>query len=223
MKYMTSYYWQQEEKALTSLILQHLVYRRRKVPVLFACLCSAEEERENSYFAEQMSSWFQNKGRDLLVRSRDNAEQIIAQIDMIIAQIDEELTANRHVRQAASKTEVSVGGIVCVADYYFLFHRGDIKAYLLNERFGQASCRRITEKNNETLQIFFGTMEQNIGLLLAAKDFGKGLSKERIRECLTVKVLTENRACERHLQEMGRVSELNGGRHMGAVLLVTEK
>lgn len=222
MKYLTSYYWQQEEKSRTSLVLQHLVYRWGKVPVLFACLCSAEEEREHSYFAEQLSAWFQNTGRELLMTNRENEAQIIAQIYAVIAQIDKELADNRQIRHDISKAKLSVAGILCVADCYFFFYRGRIKAYLLNERFGRASCRKITEENCEELQILSGTMEKNIGLLLATEDFGKGLSEVQIRECLAVKALTGTRTCERHLQELGQVSEENGGRHMGAVLLVTE-
>lgn len=40
MRYLSSFYWQQEEPALTSLALQQLVYRRRREPGIFACICT---------------------------------------------------------------------------------------------------------------------------------------------------------------------------------------
>lgn len=237
MKYLTSYYWQQEEKSLTSLVLQHLVYRRRKVPVLFACLCSVEEEWGNSYFAEQLVSWFQNKGRKLLVANGDNEKKIIAQLHTVIGQIDEELKENGKYNHDDSKSFVSVAGVLCMADYYLLFYRGNQKVYLLNYRFGQANCKQISQSGSEQLQIISGRMEKNIGLLLATNDWGRGITEEQIKECLAVKTLTgknqEEKTLtrkvlspmptgERRLQELGQVSVQNGGRNMGAVLLVTE-
>lgn len=214
---------------MSSLVLQQLVYRRRKVPVLFACVCSVEEEdRGNSYFAEQLLSWFHSKGRELLMVNRDNAAEVKIHLQEVISQIDEELAENRRYLSLCSKTPVSVAGMVCVGDSYVLFSRGSQKIYLLNYRFLQANCRRLmdaergeVQENSKQLRMISGRMEQNIGLLLATADFGKGLEEAQIRECLEIKDLAKADACTQHLQELGQVSVQNGGQHIGAVLLVT--
>lgn len=232
---------------MTSLVLQHLVYRKRKVSVLFSCICSVEEGRwGNSYFAEQMLFWFQKEGRKLLVTNRDNEATIITHLQTVVKRIDTELTENRKCRCDDSFSMVSIAGVLCVADYFLLFYRGNSKGYLLNYRFGRANCKQIIEPGREQLQVLSGRMEENIGLLLCTSDFGIGLSENQIRECMAVEALSEiikneknlwkNHiskkniveketeeifAGKRHLRELGRISEKNGGRHMGAVLIIT--
>lgn len=226
MKYLASYYWQQERPSFTSLVLQQLVYRRRKVHVLFTCLCTAEKEGGNSYFGRQLDAWFQNVGRELLVANRGNEEKMKEQLAIIIRQIDEEIAVNKRCNRSVPKSNISVAGILCVADYYLLFYRGSMKVYLLNYRFGKTNCRQLAEPDKESdkedLQMISGRMEQGIGLLLGTKDFGKGLAENEIGECLSVKKLKDAGIGKRHLQELGQASVQNGGQHVGAVLLVTE-
>lgn len=227
MQYLSSHYWQQEDKARTSLVLQHLVYRKRKIPVLFACICSGAswgDGSDNAHFAKQLTAWFQQEGREKLVS--DVSKDFVGLKNGIreqMVQIDKELAAYNLKNHVAESERISVTGVLCIDGNFVLFHRGNSKVYLLNTRFGRTNCRCLVSGDSEELQILSGEMEPNIGLLLTTKDFGAGLSTQQLGECLAVRDVLESHKIRHRLSQLGEEAARWGGRHMGAVLLVTQK
>lgn len=231
MQYLSTYYWQQEEHARTSLMLQQLMYRKGKVPVLFACICTDTKEGEslgNVYYAEQLTEWFQNEGRELLLRSRgENSSVIEMAFRQKLLQTDCEF--REYMRHnwltnydMAEKAAIAVISLLCIGDSFLLFQRGRVGAYLLNTRLGHAHCKKLTVSDSQDYVILSGEMEKNIGLLLVTEDFESKLSRQQLEECLSVTESLSPQRYRRRLEELGEEAGRQGGRHMGAVLLVTE-
>lgn len=231
MKYLTTYYWQQEETSATSLVLQQFVFRKDGQHGIFACICTArvweeDEERacaEKNYFAKQLTDWFQREGRKLFYE--DNSEEFVRtkkKMERVIARTDSEMA-----KYAAHRTSdyepphfiilLGVGG------RFLLFCRGAQKAYLLNRRFEHVHCKCLTEQEKrEDLQIISGEMECGIGLLLATEDFVERVTAQQLKECLSVKELARTANRKGRLRELGEEAARQGGRHMGAILLLTD-
>ena len=218
MKYLSSYYWQQEEPAETSLVLQHFVYRKGKLPGLFACICTG-----SAYFTEQLTYWFQTEGRELLrLDSSPDLDKTKAKIQQIISRIDSDLAEFASCKKIEACKNTHFIGMLSIGKRFLIFSRGELRAYLLNRRFERVHCKCLTpQKENEELQIMSGDMETGIGLLLSTRSFAQNLEREQIKTCLSVKELTRTENVKGRLRELGEEAARQGGRHMGAILLLT--
>lgn len=225
MQYLSSYYWQEEVPALTSLVLQQLVHRKKNEPFLFSCITVGAPQGKglyNAHFVEQMTEWFRTEGRKLLLgRKQHQFEEIERELCKKIVQIDGELSAYARAKCEEEK-QISVIGLLCVRNRFWLFQRGETKAYLLNIKFDRANCRSLLRTDNKQLTIQSGMMEANIGLLLTTEEFAAKLSKEQLGECLSVREIRGISSLHRRLAELGAQAMQNGARNMGAVLLVTK-
>lgn len=216
MQYLSSYYWQQEESARTCLILQQLIHRKGKVPVLFSCICTDTQggaHEGNVYFVEQLTEWFRTKGQELLWKSR---KENFTAIEKAFLQKTDQIE-----REYVALKELSAIGLLCIEDYFLLFQWGNTGAYLLNTGFNHSHCKTLVAQGNTEITVQSGKMEKNIGILLVSEDFCNKLSKQQLEECLSVKEIHTSQKCARRLEELGREAERKGGRHMGAVFLVT--
>ena len=231
MKYLSSYYWQQEEPAATSLVLQHFVYRKGRQPGIFACICTVSSWKEggsnvsNAYFAERLTCWFQEEGRELF--RMDHSELFTKtreRLEQVISQIDEDLTSYASRIGQNGSPAPDIVGLLGMGERFLLFFRGEQKAYLLNKRFEHVHCKCLTESEKKgVLQIISGEMEKGIGILLTTKGFPENLSVRQMEECLSVKELGRTENVKGRLRELGEEAARQGGRHLGAVLLLTGK
>lgn len=226
MQYLSSYYWQEEVPALTSLVLQQLVHRKKNEPFLFSCIAVGELQGKglyNAHFVEQMTEWFRTEGRKLLFgRKQNQFEEIERELRKEIMRVDEELSAYVRAKGLEEVKRISVIGLLCVRNRFWLFQRGETRAYLLNAKFDRANCRSLLGTDNKQLTIQSGMMEPGIGLLLATEDFVAKLSKGQLEECLSVRELQGVSGIHRRLAELGAQARQEGARNMGAVLLVTK-
>lgn len=73
MRYLSSFYWQQEEPAATSLVLQQFVHRKGKEPGMFACICTDRRA------AEDIRKTAENAGQSAedMWQSAENAGQSV--------------------------------------------------------------------------------------------------------------------------------------------------
>lgn len=240
MQYLSAYYWQQETCALTSLVLQQLVYRKGKIPVLFACICNGNtmgKGEDSSYFTEQLANWFWSRQQSLVQEIKKDAdekkpEEIEREICYKIMQVDREISLyERYGKRASEAFKGQVGhvgnmiGLLCIANRFWLFGRGSMEAYLLNTRFERVHCESLLGKEElktGEIMVMSGLMEAEIGLLLATENFNNKLSKQELAECLRIKDVNTRERGKRRLEELGAAAECRGGRHMGAILLATK-
>ncbi|MBE5882994.1 MAG: hypothetical protein E7291_01000 [Lachnospiraceae bacterium] len=224
MQYLSCYYWQQEKPARTSLVLQQFMSRRSKLPILFSCICTAENSErgiENEYYARQLTDWFRYQGMEVLRKRRESSGELEGLLRQQFARIDGELAeySGRGISEQAK--EVSVVGLVCIGEQFWLFQRGRVSGCLLNDRFGKSHCTYLTNKTVGEFRFLTGAMETNIGLLIVTESLAERLSKQQVEACLEINELTSAGKGKCRLQELSYEAEKCGGSHMGAVLLVT--
>lgn len=226
---------------MTSLVLQQLVYRKGRVPVLFACIRTEESlshEKNSAYFAEQLLAWFRERqqwlvrcvGKETVAKEMGAAanglDEVENELCHKIAQIDEEIAIYNRMQQKAMQ-EIGLAGLFCIGNRFWLFSRGNVGVYLLNRRFERTNCMCLSreclqgEGMQGKVELLSGLMEADIGLLLATGDFIANMTRQELQECLAVKELKIQEQANRRLQELGRAAERRGGHHMGAILLVT--
>lgn len=181
MRYLSSFYWQQEEPAATSLVLQQFVYRRGKTPGLFACLCTdrqmgqGAENAPNAYLAERLSYWFQTEGRELFRRDKnEECMETRQRLARVIAQADEDLERHRlhktepHKDYAYVRDEIcrkpDLIGLLSMGERFLLFNRGEQNAYLLNRRFERVHCRCLTGQEKPGMGENLQEAEQKPGI-----------------------------------------------------------
>ncbi len=150
-------------------------------------------------------------------------QQEVSKIESILrvklAEMDEQFAEYFLHKKQGVRERPSCVGLLCVNNRFWMFYRGKIKIYLVNDRFGRAHCKCMTETNQAEWTFMSGEMESNIGLLLATEDFGKKISKQQMEACLIIKEIAKKG--KQRLRELGEAAERQGGKHMGAVLLVT--
>ncbi len=232
MEYVSAYFWQQEEEERTALVLQQLFYGRKKLPVLFACVCTSDKEMENiyankgdvgnlaAYFNERLAAWFWQEGRKRCVkRNGANISLMENNLCITIQAIEREIREYAMQKLGREFWKMSFAGIIAVGEYFLSFGQGKCRICLLNTRFDRPNAEWLW--NGEELVIESGIMQRRIGLLLATEDFYKIPGEQQLQECLAVKELAWTKGLQRRLKELGERSEEKGGRQMGAVLMLT--
>lgn len=243
MQYLSSYYWQQKECARTALVLQQLVYGKEEIPVLFACICSGENEDGqtykiyNQYFAEQLTEWFHGRLHHLVKEVRKNrVDKLFADTERALRKrlerIEREIALQWHQQKATAREEAQeihrshVAGLLCVGNCFWVFVGGHMVIQLLNRRLAGAHCGELcadSEEKQGEWRLMSGETEADIALLVMTRDFAECVRKEELKECLLVKELGTQDRCRRRLTEMGEAAVGRGGHRMGAVLVVTKE
>lgn len=232
MEYLSSFYWQQESPAETSLVLQHFVYRKGKKPGLFTCICTEQVREEtgevpgNVFFLNGLHHWFQGEGRKQFLKEKgESASETGIRLERLLEQLDREWGVYLESKCQTSKRQPDLIGLICQDERFLLFYRGDkVKAYLMNKRFGRTHCKCLTEQESiSKLQIAEGRMESGIAVLIATAEYSGSLSEKQLKECLSVQEMTRTENVKARLRELGEEAVRQGGRHMGAVLVLTGK
>lgn len=219
--FITSIYWQQGRND-SALLLQH--YRYREVPLCFACICAGEGEikgRASAYLTEQLLSWFRALPLRQLARNPEGRlPRLERGLEGMIERSKKELMGHGLLQEGG----LDFAGILCAGDYFLLFREGGCQICLLNRCFDKGHLGRISGESLSESDSYFrqGILQREIGILLATGSFCSRLEDRELRECLHVKTVETQEQADRHLLELGNRAEELGGRHMGAVLLLTE-
>ena len=232
MEYLSSFYWQQESPAWTSLVLQHFVYRKGKKTGLFTCICTEQEQEGTGevpghvFFLNGLHHWFQAEGRKLFLKEKgERASETGIQLEQLLEQLDREWGVYLESKCQASRRRPDLIGLICQEERYLLFYRGGkVKAYMMNKCFGRTHCKCLTNQEAVSkLQIAEGRMEPGIAVLIATAEYCGSLSEKQLKECLSVQEMTRTENVKARLRELGEEAVRQGGRHMGAVLVLTGK
>lgn len=219
--FITSIYWQREHND-SALLLQH--YRYKGVPLCFACICAGEGEakgRAGAYLTGQLLLWFRALP---LRRLAGNPEERLPGLETRLAERIERSKKELERRGLLQHGRMDYSGILCAGEHFLLFREGSCQICLLSRcfdrgHFGRIGEWRISEGGRFVQQ---GILQQGIGLLLATESFCSKLRDRELEECLHVVTVGTREQADRHLQELGLRAEEQGGRHMGAVFLLTE-
>ena len=229
MKYRTGYYWQTEEVPHTALVLQHLVYRKRKKPLFWGCICTeghcgGTESWRSAYYVRQLTEWFHRKGRRwCLGEKTGDFDRLRVTLAEAIAGMDAEVAAHDCFLGEKGQGEVELAGLVCGGECFLLFYRGNIRVYLLNRRLSKGHCMRLQGEKLGTMHVLSGIMQPGIGLLLITEEMAEKCGEERLQECLNISELLQAHRPQRYLEELGREAAKQEGSHMGALLLLTDE
>lgn len=74
-------------------------------------------------------------------------------------------------------------------------------------------------RERRQLQTKWGSMEMEIGILLASESFFGAVPREDMQNCLWVKNIRDSRQTQKRVQELGRAARRRNDREMGALLL----
>lgn len=218
----TSYF--QIEKNHCALLLQH--YQIKTTPLCFACICSAEDVNQGkaaAYFTERLLHWFRALPWKRLTQNPEKSVSgIEAKLKKVIENSLEELISSHLF---PSETRLSLAGIFCIGEHFLLFCQGNPQIFLLNQNIGRGAIQCISDNFapsvNEYITFHPGSLQTDIGLLLATDTFCANVDRQELKECLYVKDVRTKDQAGRHLQELGRQGEVRGGSHMAAVLIQT--
>lgn len=203
MDYLCAYVWQQEESG-SSLVLKHLVFHQGKMSVVLGCLAQGEEKVD--FFVESVTDWFHEHGIGAFQREEGIKEF--------------EVFWQKQLARKAEELE-GVAILLCVGENFIILAKGNIKIWLLNNRFGRGHHRELSSQMGQANGLICkGSLESGIGILIADEVFFKGLSEQEIMDCLNPEILKEQVKVQKHLSEVAQVAG-KSGKHPAAMLIVT--
>lgn len=212
--------YRQREKRDASILLQQ--YRYQGLQVLFACVCMGEGEdadKDGGYMAERLLQWFRLLNPDKLTRNPAKAiDRLSGNLARVIRKIDKEL-ADGELRTENEKC--GFAGILCLGNNYLMIHRGAQRIYLINTAFNRVYIRRLYGNEVGAGSMEQGSLQPNIGLLIATEPFYEHVSETMIKEGLCVGEVTTEGQMDRHLGELAREGARKGSVGIGAVYLRT--
>ena len=211
MQYFATYYWQAVDENATSLVLQQAYHKRRRMPVLLACVCTDRAAHHNGRrIGEKLTDWFYGTALPFCgksgVKGMDTAAEHL----------------NKMLAQSMKSVEMDIAGIFCAGSSFQLFQQGDTKISILNDRNHHANCRELKmDAGVEGIAIQRGILQRNVGILLASEGFQSPVPRTVMEECLQVREMRSKDRLDARLRELGGFAEERGGRDMGAVMLVS--
>lgn len=217
MKFYTSCYWQQARNA-SALLLQQYVCQG--TPVHFACVCDGKEgdARAGGYMTEQLLQWFRKLSLRRLTRKTEKAlGEAAAGLERTVLRADDELAEAGITEQGQ---RVSLGGIFCVGESFFLYYRGEQKIYLINTGFGRVHVKRLGTES-EAFCVEMGSLQPDIGLIFATTSFWERITEQMIKEALFVREVVTEEQMQKHLNELGEEAQRREGRDMAALFIRT--
>lgn len=210
MEFMTGYYRQKEDS--TALLLQQYVCHG--VPVCLGCICGGEGRGAGiagGLFTGRILGEFRRTSLLWAVKRR---QECLRRMERQLYRCRKSITA---------PPDFWTAGILAVGEEFLLFHEGAVRIALCNTGFGRPALQEIGGNDplrGMGLQLQRGSMETGIGVLLASESFYGHIPGEDMRSCLWVKDIRKPGQTQKRLQELGRMAERQGGRQMGALLLV---
>lgn len=222
MKFLSGYLWKQEEEIegrRTSLLLQQA--GEKKNEVLLGCICESkiEEIRDvkiestedvSYYFSGQLLQWFYKKGI-YLYKAKD--EQLRQKLAKELKRIKQEW--NCYEGKKGKKTVYSITGILVTSNDFCLFYNGNIRAYLINQRFWKSHIRLLTSNTleQEKMQFISGRLQERLAILIGTDSFYSNLTEKQIADCFTVREVFTERQVENRFLELYEESIKQGNKN----------
>lgn len=195
MELLSSYYWQQSGRNVSSLVLLQACHRKKRIPVLLACVCEGG-------MADVFSDWFYETGLHLCARGTMRGwNRAVKGLEIFLADLRE---------------EAEFVGILCAENRFVRFGQGRGEIFLLNTRNFRPNCRAFEKERWETEQ---GFLQSGIGILLVTEGFAMQMRTSFVTERLDMRGLGEEIHMEQCLKEIGTEFEQKNGRNMGAILI----
>lgn len=229
MELMTGYYRQKEDS--TALLLQQYVCRG--VPVCLGCICGGEG-REAGIAGGLFTGGLLEEFRGFrLLKAVEKREKFLGRMER-------QLYESR--KRCGASGDFWTAGILCIGERFLLFSEGAARIVLCNAGFGRPALQEImgggimggsgmgreaTGGDNmgrdggerRQLQTKWGSMEMEIGILLASESLFGAVPREDMQNCLWVKNIRDSRQTQKRVQELGRAARRRNDREMGALLL----
>ena len=229
MEFMTGYYRQKEDS--TALLLQQYVCRG--VPVCLGCICGGEG-REAGIAGGLFTGGLLEEFRGFrLLKAVEKREKFLGRMER-------QLYESR--KRCGASGDFWTAGILCIGERFLLFSEGAARIVLCNAGFGRPALQEImgggimggsgmgTEATGgdnmgrdggerRQLQTKWGSMEMEIGILLASESLFGAVPREDMQNCLWVKNIRDSRQTQKRVQELGRAARRRNDREMGALLL----
>lgn len=251
MRFLSADYWQQTRDGNASaLLLQQYLCEGVCVHFSCVCRGMDGCDRAGGYMTEQLLQWFRGLSLKRLVRrtgqaleeAQEDLRRVIFRVDGELAAAgtrglggtaDESKSAVRGLEGAAGEAvpagglggagrdgAAALAGIFCVGEDFFYFCRGEQRIYFINTGFGCAHIRRLGEDGG-VLFIQRGILQPDIGLLFAVGSFCGHVTEQMIREGLSVREVVTEEQMGKHLNELGKEAQRQGGKDMAAVFVRT--
>jgi len=212
MQYLASHYWQSADDRSVSLLLQQVYHKRKRIPVLMACVCTNEGNLHmGKNIITKLADWFWETGLPCSVQKGE------AGIEKVRRKLEDYLKQENMFLE-----DVSLSGVFGVGKSLFLWKKGECKIWLLNERNLHSQITEIELGEKEENQMVFrsGVIENGAGLLLGSASFEEGIAGTRAEQCLDVRMLRGQKRLEKRLQELGNAVMKKGGKNTGAIMIV---
>lgn len=215
MKFLTSFYWQEQENA-ASLTLQQIRLKNDKAGLLLACVCDSRD------FCSNLVDWFHEEIlRNYGKRGNIDWDMVFTKLRKMAA---EEASSNMG-------TGLTCAGILCVGAEFVLFGQGEQRVYLLNRGFrgnhvkmlmgNDKSEFQAEDEKVKVLELHQGIMEPDVSILLATTPFFTYLTQQMLSDCLGGDIRDEKQA-SLHLKELGEFGRGRGEQNLGAVFIRTQ-
>lgn len=206
MRFLTSYYWQEQKpdrENRTSLTLQQIRMKGGRDSLVLACVCDSRD------FCGQLVDLFHE---EVLT---DYGRKGCVDWDSVFHKLQ-----RMAPRKSGGEEGFSCSGILCLGEDFLLFGQGKQRIYLLNRGFQKARIKMLMGQNNgrEVLKLYRGIMEPEVSLLLATEPFYEHLTEQMLRDSLGGDVW-DDRQASLYLRELGKYGEERDGRNQGAVFV----
>lgn len=215
MKYLATYYWQAGNHS-SSLMLQQVCYKRKRMPILLACVCSqTTNDGRAEALVKALTDWFYQIGLPTCSKRGEKGMRII------VAALKKCIIGNLR-KKVSGFEKLQIGGVLCVGNTLCFFQQGRLRIAVLNRKNQHSYSRELLleAKCNEEMIFREATIQSGVGILLTTDNFYASICPERVEECLSMKELETQMQLEKRLQELGKLGETNGGTDMGAVLIM---
>lgn len=202
MEYLTTYYRRQGEGRGCSLLLQH--YLCGQIPVCFACLCTAEGEKDGGVcriVTGRLLDWCRVVCWHKAARRPD---VWLGRLEAELLSILEETGAEH--KGCRLTLLLCIGGEILVLG-------GGQNLYLLSTLWGRGKAVRLPGQ-------FRGRLEPGAGLLLASDSFLHNLEEECLEEALHLQEISTEDQAGRRLKELAAPGSRTGCGTAGAILLI---
>lgn len=211
MQYFATYYWQDADENTASLVLQQAYHKRRRMPVLLACVCTDRAAHQNGRrIGENLTDWFYGTALPCCGKSGMKGMETAAE------------KLNKILAQSMKAAETDIAGIFCAGSSFQLFRRGETKIQILNDRNHHTNCRELKmDAGMGKIAVQNGILQRDVGILLSSEGFQSSVPGRIIEECLQVREMSSQSRADTRLRELGSFGEERGGSNMGAVMLVS--
>lgn len=192
----------------------------------------------SGYFTERLVEWFHREFLALTLKRRGE-ELVSGLLEKELHVIEQELLT--YERRKGGQSVWSICGILLWENQFWFFGKGDCQSLLFNRRFNRKQCRALVRQTSAEIRrnpvtgnvsgesgessvriLMEGSLQKNIGILLADPSFGKSLQQEELLQVLFEKKLTDAEIGKR-LRELAEENRTRGGRTgTGAVFVRLE-